>query len=95
MTRHALGTPANAWFVDKQSADITRPALNSCPTLLETHTKTLRLDLAKSAMIIIDMQNDFCHLDGWLASIGVDVAPARQPIEPLQGLLPQLRLAQV
>ncbi len=37
------------------------------------------------------MQNDFCHTGGWLASVGVDVAPARAPIAPLQALLPALR----
>jgi nicotinamidase-related amidase len=41
------------------------------------------------------MQNDFCHPDGWLAHIGVDVNPARQPIAPLQQLLPQLRAADI
>jgi nicotinamidase-related amidase len=46
-------------------------------------------------MVVIDMQNDFCHPDGWLASIGVDVAPACQPIAPLAALLPQLRAAGV
>ena len=37
------------------------------------------------------MQNDFCHPEGWLAHIGVDVTPARTPIAPLQRLLPALR----
>jgi len=42
-------------------------------------------------MIVVDMQNDFCHPDGWLASIGVDITRARPPIEPLRRLLPWLR----
>ena len=42
-------------------------------------------------MLVIDMQNDFCHPDGWLAHIGVDVTPARTPINPLTNLLPKLR----
>jgi len=37
------------------------------------------------------MQNDFCHPDGWLASIGVDITAARRPIDPLKTLLPALR----
>jgi nicotinamidase-related amidase len=41
------------------------------------------------------MQNDFCHPDGWLSHIGVDVAPARKPIAPLAKLLPRLRRADV
>src|SRR6202034_3193432 len=48
-----------------------------------------------SACIVVDMQNDFCAPGGWLDSIGVDVAPARAPIESLRALLPELRLAGV
>lgn len=90
-----LGVPPNAWFVDAEIADITRPALPSHLITVPTETKTLRLDLAKAAILVIDMQNDFCHPDGWLAHIGVDVTPARAPIGPLQALLPALRSLQV
>lgn len=90
-----LGTPPTAWYVDADTADITRPALDPQIITLPTETKSLRMDLAKAAMIVIDMQNDFCHPDGWLAHIGVDVTPARAPISPLQGLLPVLRSHQV
>ncbi|WOB45048.1 cysteine hydrolase [Thermoleptolyngbya oregonensis NK1-22] len=87
----SLGTPPNAWLVDAHNADLTRPPLPPRPISLKADTKTLRVDLAKAAMLVIDMQNDFCHPDGWLAHIGVDVTPARAPIGPLQGLLPVLR----
>lgn len=90
-----LGVPPNAWAVDKTTADITRPALPPRPVTLPTETKKLRLDLAKAAMLVVDMQNDFCHPEGWLAHIGVDVTPARTPIELLQALLPELRAAGV
>lgn len=86
-----LGVAPNAWGVNDAIADLTRPSLTPHPITLTTETKSLRLDLVKSAILIIDMQNDFCHPDGWLAHIGVDVTPARNPIEPLTALLPQLR----
>ncbi|PMB38670.1 cysteine hydrolase [Fischerella thermalis CCMEE 5330] len=86
-----LGVAPNAWAVNQAIADITRPPLNPQPVILTTETKSLRLDLAKAAILVIDMQNDFCHPHGWLAHIGVDVTPARQPIKPLQNLLPTLR----
>ncbi|WYL94982.1 MAG: isochorismatase family cysteine hydrolase [Gloeotrichia echinulata IR180] len=86
-----LGLPPNAWTVNQAYADITRPPQNPQPVILTTDSKTLRLDLAKTAIIVIDMQNDFCHPDGWLAHIGVDVTGSRQPIEPLNSLLPELR----
>lgn len=90
-----LGTPANGWHVNAQEADLCRPALSPRPISLVAETKHLRLDLNKAACLVVDMQNDFCHPDGWLASIGVDVTPARSPIPPLQQLLPRLRQAHV
>ncbi|AFY34265.1 cysteine hydrolase family protein [Calothrix sp. PCC 7507] len=90
-----LGVAPNAWRVNQAIADITRPQKTPQPVILTTDTKNLRLDLAKVAILVIDMQNDFCHPDGWLAHIGVDVTPARKPIEPLQNLLPELRAANV
>ncbi|NEO31178.1 MAG: cysteine hydrolase [Symploca sp. SIO3C6] len=92
---HSLGVPPNAWAVNEEIADITRPPLTPKSVSLATETKTLHLDLAKAAMLVIDMQNDFCHPDGWLAHIGVDVTPARAAINPLKSLLPQLRSAQI
>ena len=86
-----LGIPPNAWRVNEAIADITRPPIEPRIITLATETKTLRLDLAKAAILVIDMQNDFCHQDGWLAHIGVDITPARTPISPLKSLLPILR----
>jgi nicotinamidase-related amidase len=88
---YPIGIPPNAWYVNDSIADLTRPTIPAQIITLETTTKTLRLDLNKSALIIIDMQNDFCHPDGWLSHIGVDVAPARSPILPIQQALPILR----
>jgi nicotinamidase-related amidase len=95
LPRRTLGTPPNAWAVNAEIADITRPPLPPRPIALPTETKTLRLDLAKSALLVIDMQNDFCHSDGWLAHIGVDITPTRTAIAPLQQFLPALRQVQV
>jgi len=94
-TLRTLGVPPNAWAVDAEIADITRPPISPQPVTLPTETKKLHLDLAKAAILVIDMQNDFCHPEGWLAHIGVDVTPNRQPVEPLNTLLPQLRAAKV
>ena len=54
-----LGVPPNAWAVDETTADITRPSLPPKPVAIKTETKTLQLDLAKTAILVIDMQNDF------------------------------------
>ncbi|MGQ4645983.1 isochorismatase family protein [Lyngbya aestuarii] len=92
---YSLGVPPNAWRVNDATADITRPPLTPRIVTVTTDTKTLNLDVAKAAILVIDMQNDFCHPEGWLAHIGVDVTPARDPINPLTTLLPELRAAQV
>ena len=92
---HTLGTPPTAWRVNAETADISRPALPQKLIDFPSQTKRLQVDLNKTACIVVDMQNDFCHPDGWLASIGVDVTPAKSPIEPLQTLLPALRSQQV
>jgi nicotinamidase-related amidase len=92
----ALGPSArNAWQVDERQADLVRAARPAVPARLAAEPKDCTIDLARTAMVVVDMQNDFCHPDGWLASIGVDVVPARAPIAPLQRLLPALRTAGV
>lgn len=45
------------------------------------------LDPASSALLVIDMQNAFCHAEGTLGISGVDVAPARETIEPVRRLV--------
>lgn len=88
-------SPRRTWRVDARRAMLTHvpppPHLVSCPA----SPKDIAFDLARTAIIVIDLQNDFCHPDGWLASIGVDVAPARAAIDPLRALLPRLRAADV
>ena len=88
----ALGpNDRNAWTVSEAHADLVRAPRPPRPVSLAAEPKPCTIDLARTAMIVIDMQNDFCHPKGWLASIGVDVAPARAPIMPLMKLLPVLR----
>jgi ureidoacrylate peracid hydrolase len=86
-----LGAPRNSWGVSADLVDLRREPAPSAPVTVAAKPQTLTLDLARTAIIVIDMQNDFCHPDGWLASIGVDVGPARAPIGPIAELLPRLR----
>jgi nicotinamidase-related amidase len=85
----------NAWRVSGGQADLVRQPAPAMPARLQAEPKDCVIDLARTAMVVVDMQNDFCHPDGWLASIGVDVTPARAPIAPLARLLPALRSAKV
>ena len=87
-----LGSTArNRWSVSETRADLVRQPTSPRPITVQADGKRVTLDLARTAIIIVDMQNDFCHPDGWLGHLGVDVAPVRTPIAPLQSLLPTLR----
>jgi nicotinamidase-related amidase len=91
-----LGSSArNRWSVSETRANLVRPQFPPRPLSVQAEGKHVTIDLARTAIIVIDMQNDFCHPEGWLSHIGVDIAPARAPIEPLRSLLPALRGADV
>jgi nicotinamidase-related amidase len=62
---------------------------------LECAPQSVIADLNRTAIVIIDMQNDFCAKGGWVDHLGVDYAPDRAPIEPLQKLLPYIRKAAI
>ena len=85
----------NQWHVSALHADLVRTPAKPRPITVKAGNRMVTFDLARSAIVVVDMQNDFCHPDGWLAHIGVDVAPARRPIAPLGSLLPLLRRASV
>ena len=54
-----------------------------------------RLTPGRTALIVIDMQNDFLSPDGWYARAGVDIAHMQASIEPTQRLVAAARAADV
>lgn len=90
--RRPIGSSrANRWMVDETSVDFVRAEHVPRPVELLAVPQNVRLDLARTAFVVIDMQNDFCHPDGWLGTIGVDVASARAAIAPIRQMLPIIR----
>lgn len=85
----------NQWKVSEKQCNLVRASRVAKPVTVASLPQSIVIDLARTALLVIDMQNDFCHPQGWLASIGVDIAPARRPIKPLQAALPALRSAGV
>lgn len=51
------------------------------------------LDLARTALVVIDMQTDFCGPGGWIDRLGQSFANTRKPIGPIAALLAAARSA--
>src|SRR6201999_259014 len=61
------------------------------PVSLAAEPQKVIIDANKTALLIVDMQNDFCTKGGWLDSRGIDVSPNRKPIKPLAALIEAFR----
>ena len=60
---------------DGASVSLLRPTPGSQPIRFAAEPKPIQADIARSALIIIDMQNDFLDTEGWFAtSRNADVA---------------------
>src|SRR5262244_2871800 len=93
---HPLGSaPGYKWIVKADHVDMSQPAPEPRVLTIKAEPQTITVDLLRTAMIVVDMQNDFCAEGGWVDHLGVDVTPDRSPIGPLQELLPALRAAGV
>ena len=54
-----------------------------------------RLDHQSAALLVIDMQNAFCHPEGTLGDSGVDVGPIQEAYRPLGRLVRAFQSAQI
>ena len=89
---HPLGTSAQThWLAGPERIDMAQPAPAPRPLTLASTPQQVTLDLERSVLMVIDMQNDFCSAGGWVDHLGADYRPDRAPIEPLRRLLPAWR----
>ena len=91
-----LGIPQrNTYRVSPTMVDMRRPLRQRRDVLIEALPQHLLIDLARAALVVVDMQNDFCAPDGWIGSLGIDVAGARALIDPINRSADILRANEV
>jgi nicotinamidase-related amidase len=83
----------NAWAQDAGGVSLVRQTLRPQPLRFNAAPQPIEIDIARSAVIVIDMQNDFCHPEGWFGQRGLGVKAARKVIPAIAGLLPAWRAA--
>lgn len=66
----------NSYRVGETVVDMRRPNPEPRPVSVSAQPQDLIIDLWRTAIIVVDMQNDFCAPDGWIGSMGIDVGPA-------------------
>ncbi|MFM0158042.1 MULTISPECIES: cysteine hydrolase family protein [Paraburkholderia] len=81
----------NAWLANDSRVSLVRKALRPRPVLIDAKPQAVEIDIARSAVVVIDMQNDFCHPEGWFAQKGVSMKATRKPIPVIAALLPKWR----
>ncbi|MCP8884681.1 cysteine hydrolase [Devosia sp. XJ19-1] len=79
------------WWATTDNVDMTLPAVPADIVTVRSQPQSVTMDLARTAIVVIDLQNDFCTKDGWVDHIGGNYEADRAPIEPLLKLLPELR----
>ncbi|MBD2028309.1 isochorismatase family cysteine hydrolase [Leptolyngbya sp. FACHB-711] len=83
------------WLVSRDEVDMSRVPRPIRSMRVDADPQRVVVDASKSALLIVDMQNDFCTKGGWLDVIGVDYTRDRAPIAPLQSLVPEFRAKQI
>jgi nicotinamidase-related amidase len=79
------------WVATAEQVDMAVAPPPPLPVRIEAQPQNVVLDLRRTAIVVIDMQNDFCTQGGWVDHIGGNYAADRAAIGPLQSLLPALR----
>ncbi len=84
--------PANRWRVSPAKVDLSRAEQRPVRAIdVDAQPQALTIDASRSALVVVDMQNDFCSKGGYLDYRGIDITPDRAPIAPIARLVPILR----
>lgn len=91
-----MSAGTRSWNLSATHADLTGGGVPAGrPVEVDAAPQRLTIDLERTAIVVVDMQNDFCTPGGWLDAIGVDTTGAAAAAEPLARILPALRAVDV
>jgi nicotinamidase-related amidase len=91
-----LGTAGRDFYrINQTTVDMTRPAPPTRSIRVLALPQEVIIDLNKSALLVIDMQKEFCSPRGWLSSLGLDVSGALKLVGPIKRTTVALRAAGV
>jgi ureidoacrylate peracid hydrolase len=79
----------------ERSLSFVRPRTASRIVTVAATPQPVEIDLATTCLIVVDMQNDFLHPEGWFAARGVDGAPVAAVIPAVERLTAAVRRAGV
>ena len=69
-----------------------KPVSTACPLQFSAEPGPVEVDLTRSALVIIDMQNDFLHEEGWFSNErGIDTSPLTTITDNINALSAQFR----
>jgi ureidoacrylate peracid hydrolase len=92
----ALGNPRRDHYrLSSAAVDMTRPTAAISPISIPAQPERIVIDANKTALIVVDMQNDFCSRGGWMDSLGADITPVRKLYEPINKAMKALRAERI
>jgi ureidoacrylate peracid hydrolase len=77
------------------ASNLVRATRRKRPVRVAAQPNPVVFDAARTALIVIDMQNDFCAPGGWFDSRGIDLAAARSVIKPINAMVKGARKAKI
>jgi nicotinamidase-related amidase len=78
---------------DGQKLSFVRPRKQQRIVAIPATPQSVELDLSATALVVVDMQNDFLHPDGWFAKKGVDGTAVKAVIPSVKRLVDASRHA--
>ncbi|KAK9370583.1 Isochorismatase-like protein [Lipomyces kononenkoae] len=76
---------------EEEPISFLRPAPSPRIIRIAGSPKAVEFDLARSALIVVDMQNDFLHPEGWFPAKGIDAGPLLGAVPVVERLTNLLR----